>query len=74
MDSRVINPWTWQDEFAFVQAQEVTEGQRVLYCSAQTSVDADGNPLHEADMRAQVSQAFDNLETRFVKRVSSSHR
>jgi enamine deaminase RidA (YjgF/YER057c/UK114 family) len=63
MDSRVINPWTWQDQFGFVQAQEVTDGQRILYCSGQTSVDADGNPLHEADMRAQVSQAFDNLET-----------
>ena len=27
-----------------------------------TSNDADGNPLHAGDIRAQVNQAFDNLE------------
>ncbi len=25
-------------------------------------MDADGNPIHEGDMRAQLSQALDNLE------------
>ena len=62
MESRVINPWTWQDQFAFVQAHEVTGAQRVLYCAGQTSVDGDGNPIHEGDMRAQLTQALDNLE------------
>ena len=28
----------------------------------QTSMDADGNPLHEGDLRAQLGQALDNLE------------
>lgn len=63
MESRVINPWTWQDQFAFVQAHEVAGAKRVLYCAGQTSVDGDGNPLHEGDMRAQLTQALDNLET-----------
>jgi enamine deaminase RidA (YjgF/YER057c/UK114 family) len=63
MDSRVINPWTWQDQFGFVQAHEVSGARRVLYCSGQTSVDGDGNPIHEGDMRAQIGQALDNLET-----------
>src|SRR6476620_8197006 len=63
MESRVINPWAWQDQFAFVQAHEVTGAQRVLYCSGQTSVAGDGNPIHEGDMRAQLTQALDNLET-----------
>jgi enamine deaminase RidA (YjgF/YER057c/UK114 family) len=36
--------------------------ERVLVCAGQTSVDADGQPLHEGDMGAQVGQALDNLE------------
>src|SRR5436190_23502790 len=63
MEKRVINPWTWQDQFGFVQANEVTGAERVLYCAGQTSVDADGKPLHEGDMEAQALQALDNLET-----------
>ncbi|HEY6778335.1 MAG TPA: RidA family protein [Thermoleophilaceae bacterium] len=63
MGQRVINPWTWQDQFGFAQAIEVTGSERALFCAGQTSTDADGNPLHPGDMRAQVSQALDNLET-----------
>jgi enamine deaminase RidA (YjgF/YER057c/UK114 family) len=63
MESRVINPWTWQDQFGYVQAHEVSGAQRVLYCAGQASVDGDGNPIHEGDMRAQLKQALDNLET-----------
>jgi hypothetical protein len=40
MGSRVINPWTWQNQFAFVQAHEVSGAERVLYCAGQTSVTA----------------------------------
>jgi enamine deaminase RidA (YjgF/YER057c/UK114 family) len=61
--SRAINPWKWQDAFGFSQAIEVPVGARWLVCSGQTSVDADGNPLHAGDMAAQLRQAFDNLET-----------
>ena len=63
MERRVINPWGWQDEYGFVQANEVSDAQRVLYCAGQVSVDADGNPLHPGDMGAQIAQALDNLET-----------
>jgi enamine deaminase RidA (YjgF/YER057c/UK114 family) len=62
MERRVINPWTWQDQFAFVQANEVSGAQRTLYCAGQTASDADGNPIHPGDMAAQISAAFDNLE------------
>ena len=62
MERQIINPWTWQDQFGFVQANAVTAGERTIYCSGQTSMDADGNPIHEGDMRAQLSQALDNLE------------
>ncbi len=46
-----------------MQAIETTGEQRVLRCAGQTSVDENGQPLHEGDMSAQVGQALDNLET-----------
>jgi enamine deaminase RidA (YjgF/YER057c/UK114 family) len=63
MERRVVNPWTWQDQYGFVQANEVVGAERVLYCAGQTSVDADGEILHAGDMGAQVGRAIDNLET-----------
>ena len=63
MEQRKVNPWDWQNQFAFSQAIEVTGGSRVLYCAGQTSVDEQGRPLHIGDMRKQVEMAFQNLET-----------
>jgi enamine deaminase RidA (YjgF/YER057c/UK114 family) len=63
VEKRVINPWTWQDRFGFVQAAELTGAERVLHCAGQTSVDENGQPLHEGQMEAQALQALDNLET-----------
>ena len=63
MERRIVNPWSWQDQFGYSQAQEISGVQRTLVCAGQTSVDAEGRPLHAGDMRAQVSQALDNLET-----------
>jgi enamine deaminase RidA (YjgF/YER057c/UK114 family) len=60
--TRAVNPWKWQDAYGFSQAVEVTGAARWLVCAGQTSVDADGNPLHAGDMAAQLQQAFDNLE------------
>jgi enamine deaminase RidA (YjgF/YER057c/UK114 family) len=62
MEHRIINPWKWQDQFAFVQAHEISGGQRVLYCAGQTSVDGEGKPAHQDDMRGQINRAVDNLE------------
>lgn len=62
MERQIINPWTWQDRFGFVQAHSVTGAERAIYCAGQTSVDADGNPVHEGDMAAQLGRALDNLE------------
>jgi len=60
---RIINPWTWQDQLGFSQAIEVSNGQHVLYCAGQASMDADGKTAHPGDLRAQLTQALDNLET-----------
>lgn len=62
MEHRVINPWTWQDRFGFVQAKEVIGAERTLYCAGQTSVDEHGQPMHEGQMEAQAMQALDNLQ------------
>lgn len=61
MKRRSVNPWTWQEQYGFEQAVEVTGGERVLYCAGQTSTDADGKPI-PGDMAAQLAKALDNLE------------
>ena len=63
MERRIVNPWTWQDALGYVQANELRGLQRVLVCAGQTSVDAEGRPVHPGDMTAQLGQALDNLET-----------
>ena len=63
MDRHAINPWTWQDALGFVQAYELGSAKRTLVCSGQTSVDANGAPLHPGDMAAQLKQAIANLAT-----------
>ena len=63
MERKIHNPWMWQDQFGFVQANEVSGAQRTLICAGQASVDAEGRPAHPGDMRAQLEQSLDNLET-----------
>jgi 2-iminobutanoate/2-iminopropanoate deaminase len=63
VEKRQVNPWTWQDNFGFSQAVEVSGQQRTLVCAGQTSVDDSGAPTNPGDMGAQVNSALDNLET-----------
>ena len=63
MQRRIINPWTWQEKYGFVQANEISGAQRMLFCAGITSVDDDGNLMHEGDMRAQLGRALDNIGT-----------
>jgi enamine deaminase RidA (YjgF/YER057c/UK114 family) len=63
MERRIINPWTWQDQLGYVQANEVSGTQRTLFLAGQASVDEEGRPVHPEDMGAQLTQAIDNLET-----------
>lgn len=73
MERKIHNPWTWQDQWGFVQAQSVSGAERTIYCAGQTSVDDDGNPINEGDMRAQIETALDNLE-RVLEESGSSLR
>jgi hypothetical protein len=40
MEGWIINPWKWQDQFGFVQANEISGGQRVLTCAGQVEATA----------------------------------
>jgi len=63
VERRTVNPWTWQDNFGFSQAIQVSGAQCTIFCADQTSTDDEGSPVHPEDMRAQITQAMDNLET-----------
>jgi enamine deaminase RidA (YjgF/YER057c/UK114 family) len=67
MQRKSINPVPWSIGLGFDQAQLVEGHQRLLVCSGQDAVDADGNPQHPADMGAQLELALDNLEAVLVE-------
>jgi enamine deaminase RidA (YjgF/YER057c/UK114 family) len=62
MERTAINPVSWSTNLGFDQAQLIEGHRRVLVCSGQDSVDADGNTQHPGDMAAQLELAIDNLE------------
>src|ERR671931_1322135 len=57
-----INPHTWTTALGFDQGQLIEGHRRLLVCSGQDAVDADGKPQHPGDMAAQLELALDNLE------------
>ncbi len=63
MEKKIINPWEWQNNFGFVQANELSGVSRMIFCSGQVSTDENGAPMHAGDMSAQIILALDNLET-----------
>lgn len=62
MQKRAINPTDWLGGFNIHHGVEVTNGQRVLYLSGQTSNGADGAPVHAGDLVAQFRLAWSNLK------------
>lgn len=60
--TKIVNPWSYQDQYGYVQGVLVETAARTLYCAGQTSVDGAGAPIHRGNMDMQVAQAFDNLE------------
>ena len=63
MNKTAINPWPFSVPLGFDQAQLVEGRRRELVCSAQDSVDANGNAQHPCDLPAQLGHSLDNLET-----------
>ncbi|MDX3192455.1 RidA family protein [Streptomyces sp. MN03-5084-2B] len=62
MERTAVNPVTWSLELGFNQGEVVSGATRTLYCSGQTSMDAEGKPRHEGDIAAQLALSVDNLE------------
>jgi enamine deaminase RidA (YjgF/YER057c/UK114 family) len=62
MQRTPINPHSWTVNLGFDQAELIEGHQRMLLCSGQDAVDADGIPQHPGDMAAQLELALDNLE------------
>jgi enamine deaminase RidA (YjgF/YER057c/UK114 family) len=62
MQRKSINPWSSSIKLGFDQAQLIEGHQRLLVCSGQDAVDADGNPHHPGDMAAQLEMSLDNVE------------
>lgn len=62
MNRTPVNPWPWSLQFGYNQAEILEGATRHVTCAGQTAVDADGNPQHPGDMRAQIALALDNLE------------
>jgi enamine deaminase RidA (YjgF/YER057c/UK114 family) len=54
MERTPINPVPWSIELGFDQAELVQGHQRLLVCSAQDAMDADGTPQHPGDILANV--------------------
>lgn len=59
---QAINPTTWSQERGFHQGEVVSGNARTLYISGQTAMSAEGRPLHDGDMAAQLALSADNLE------------
>jgi enamine deaminase RidA (YjgF/YER057c/UK114 family) len=62
MERESINPSSWSVNLGFDQGVLIAGSQRMLICSGQDAVDADGQPQHPGDMAAQLELALDNLE------------
>jgi enamine deaminase RidA (YjgF/YER057c/UK114 family) len=57
-----INPSSWSINLGFDQGELVEGHKRVLFCSGQDAMDAEGNPQNPGDIAAQLELALDNLE------------
>jgi enamine deaminase RidA (YjgF/YER057c/UK114 family) len=62
MERTAINPVSWSVSLGFDQAELIEENQRLLVCSGQDAVDAEGNAQHPGEMGAQLEMSLDNLE------------
>jgi enamine deaminase RidA (YjgF/YER057c/UK114 family) len=63
MERKSINPWAWPVKLGFDQAQLISGQRRMLVCSGQDSVDANGNAQHPDDIGAQIELSLDNVQT-----------
>src|SRR3954471_2403673 len=58
---QAVNPVSWSLNLGFDQGQLIEAPARILVCSGQDAVDADGRTTHADDMAAQLDASLDNL-------------
>ncbi|GAA4659390.1 RidA family protein [Streptomyces chumphonensis] len=61
MERTAVNPVTWSVDKGFHQGELVSGHTRTLYISGQTATSAEGAPLHDGDMAAQLALSVDNV-------------
>lgn len=62
IERTAVNPVTWSLDMGFNQGEVVSGHTRTLFCSGQTAMSRDGQPLHEGDVAAQLAVSLENLE------------
>jgi enamine deaminase RidA (YjgF/YER057c/UK114 family) len=62
MKRTAVNPVPWSEKLGFDQGELIEGHKRLLVCSGQDAVDAEGNSQHPGDMAAQLELSLDNLE------------
>jgi enamine deaminase RidA (YjgF/YER057c/UK114 family) len=62
VERTAVNPVTWSVAMGFNQGELVSGATRTLYCSGQTAMSGDGEPMHAGDIGAQLALSLDNLE------------
>lgn len=61
LQKRIINPWKWQDNYGFVQANEVANAGQTLFTAGIVSVDDEGNLLYPNNMEKQLEKVVNNM-------------
>lgn len=63
MRREIINPWKWQEQYGFVHGNKVSDAATTLYVAGQTAVGEDGRNVSPGDMRKQLDQVIENIDT-----------
>ena len=63
MQKEIINPWTWQEALGFVHGNKVSNPDSIFFLAGQTASDENGHCLHLGDMKAQIDQVLENIDT-----------
>ncbi|MBV9922140.1 MAG: RidA family protein [Pseudonocardia sp.] len=58
----IVNPWTWQAGYGYVQGVDVRNPTQQVFVAGQCSVDADGRAQHAGDMAKQLLAALENVD------------
>lgn len=61
VETRQVNPWTWQDAAGFSQAWRIEGARSIITVSGQAPISPEGQLVGPGDFDTQVRQVFENL-------------